>query len=186
MESAEFESSLFTELNRVLLHAAEVVESEERLDLAYEVLETVRFEQAHISWLDRLRNTASSVELRLAHSHLPMVQGEVRHLADPFVILDNATIQYLVNFEFVSAVSGLNELSQKSSSPDQVNWLNNVWFHDLADKNLTSTWYLVGDQVIDGTCRRTGFDSLDIETNSKVFTIPKRSIVASRTLVSNS
>lgn len=185
MESAEFESSLIAELNRVLFQAAEEVESEERLDLAYEVLETVRFEQAHVSWLDRLRNTSSPIELRLTHGQLPFVAGEVKHLADPFVILEHATIQYLVNFEFVSAVSGLNELSQKSSSPDQINWLNNVWFHDLADKNLTSTWYLVGDQVIDGTCRRAGFDSLDIETNSKVLTIPKRSIVASRTLVAS-
>ena len=183
MESAEFESSLFTELNRVLLQAAEEVEAEERLDLAYEVLETVRFEQAHISWLDRLRNTASSVELRLAHSHLPLAEGEVRHLADPFVILENAKTQYLVNFDFVSAVSGLSELSQNSAKPDAINWLDNVWFHDLSDKNLTSTWYLVGDQVVEGACRRTGFDSLDIETNSKVITIPKRSIVASRTLV---
>jgi hypothetical protein len=40
----------------------------------------------------------------------------------------------------------------------------------------------VGDQVIEGICRRTGFDSLDIETNSKVFTIPKRAIVVGQTL----
>ena len=183
MEAAEFEPSLMAELNRVLLQAAEEVECEERLDLAYEVLETVRFEQTHISWLDRLRNTSSSVELRVAHSHLPLAAGEVKHLADPFVILENATTQYLVNFDFVSAVAGLSELSQNSSKPDAINWLDNVWFHDLADRNITSTWYLAGDHVIDGACRRTGFDSLDIETNSKVFTIPKRSIVASRTLV---
>ncbi len=77
MENAEFESSLIVELNRVLLQAAEEVESEQRLDLAYEVLETVRFEQAHTSWLDRLRNTSSSVELRLTHTQLPFAFGEV-------------------------------------------------------------------------------------------------------------
>ena len=87
MESAEYESSLIGELNQVLLQAAEEVESEVRLDLAYEVLETVRFEQAHISWLDRLRNTTSTIEIRLAHTQLPIVVGQVRHLADPFLIL---------------------------------------------------------------------------------------------------
>lgn len=183
MESADFESSLITELNRVLLQAAEEVESEERLDLTYEVLETVRFEQAHISWLDRLRNTANSVELRLPHSHLPLVQGEVRHLAVPFLILENTTTQYLVNSDFVSAASGLSELSQNPTKLDAINWLDNVWFHDLTDQNISSTWYLVGDQVIEGACQRTGFDSLDIETNSKVVTIPKRSIVANRTFI---
>lgn len=185
MESAEFESLLISELNRVLLQAAQEVESEERLDLAYEVLETVRYEQAHVSWLDRLRNTSSPIEVRLAHGQLPNVVGEVRHLADPFVILENSTTQFLVNFDFVSAVSGLSELSQKAGAPDAINWLDNVWFHDLADQQLTSTWYLAGDQVVDGICRRTGFDYLDIEGNSKVFTIPKRSIVASRTVRSS-
>ena len=96
MESAEFEPTLFAELNRVLLQAAEEVESEARLDLAYEVLETIRYEQAHVSWLDRLRNTSSSIELRLTHGQLPFVVGEVQHLADPFLILENATTQFLV------------------------------------------------------------------------------------------
>lgn len=182
MESAEFESSLITELNRVLLQAAEEVESEERLDLAYEVLETVRYEQAHVSWLDRLRNTSSQIELRLAHGQLPIVVGEIKHLTDPFLILENETTQFLVNFDFVAAISGLSELSQKVGTPDSIIWLDNVWFHDLADQQLSSTWYLTGDQVVEGVCRRTGFDSVDIEGSSKVFTIPKRSIVASRTV----
>ena len=184
MESAEFEPTLFAELNRVLLQAAEEVESEARLDLAYEVLENIRYEQAHVSWLDRLRNTSSSIELRLTHGQLPFVVGEVQHLADPFLILENATTQFLVNFDFVAAISGLSKLSQKAGAPDVINWLDNVWFHDLADQQLSSTWHLAGDQVVEGICRRTGFDSLDIEGNSKVFTIPKRSIVASRTVKS--
>jgi hypothetical protein len=163
MESAEFEFSLIAELNRVLLQAAEEVESEERLDLAYEVLETVRYEQAHVSWLDRLRNTSSPIEIRLAHEQLPQVVGVVKHLADPFMIVESSTTQFLLNFDFVSAVSGLSELSQRSGAPDAINWLDNVWFHDLADQQLTSTWYLVGGQTVDGICRRTGFDSLDVE-----------------------
>jgi hypothetical protein len=182
MESAEFESSLIAELNRVLTQAAEEVESEERLDLAYEVLETVRFEQAHISWLDRLRNTSGTVEVRLAHSVLSLAVGEVRHLADAFMILENSSTQFLINFKFVMAISGLNELSQKNVRPDLVNWLDNVWFHDLTEHRSMSTWYLIGDQVIEGFCRRTGFDFLDIEANFKIFTIPKESIVACRTL----
>jgi hypothetical protein len=182
MESAEFETSLISELNCVLFQAAEEVASEERLDLAYEVLETVRFEQAHISWLDRLRNTSSPVELRLAHTQIPLAVGVMKHLADPFIILENSTTQFLVNFEYVVAISGLSDLSQNHLVPDAISSLDNVWFHDLADYKQTSTWYLSGDQMIEGLCLRTGFDSLDIEASSKVFTIPKRSVVACRTI----
>jgi hypothetical protein len=182
MESAEFETSLISELNRVLFQAAEEVASEERLDLAYEVLETVRFEQAHIAWLDRLRNTSTTVELRLAHAQLPLAVGEVRNLADPFIVLENLTTQFLINFEYIVAISGLSDLSQNHSAPDVVNFLDNVWFRELADRKQTSTWYLAGDQIVEGLCLRTGFDSLDIETSSKVFTIPKRSVVACQTI----
>lgn len=185
MENAEFESSLIAELNRVLLEATEEVESEQRLDLSYEVLETVRFEQAHTSWLDRLRNTRSSLELRLTHAQLPSVFGEVKHLADPFLILENGPSQYLVNLDCVYAIAGLSDRSQIVTKPDAINWLDNVWFHDLTDQKQVSTWYLHGDQVIEGVCVKSGFDSIDIETNSKVFTIPKRSIVSGRTLRSS-
>jgi hypothetical protein len=133
-------------------------------------------------WID---SEILPAQLRLAHAQLPLIVGEVRYLADPFMVLESLTSQFLVNFDFVSAISGLSELSQKSGAPDAINWLDNVWFHQLADQQLTSTWYLVGDQVIDGICRRTGFDSLDIEGSTKVFTIPKRSIVASRTVMSS-
>jgi hypothetical protein len=184
MDSAEFESALIGELNRVLLQAAEEVESEERLDLAYEVLETVRFEQSQISWLDRLRNTAGGLELRLAHAHLSQIAGEIRHLADQFMILENSSAQFLVNFDYVITAVGLSELSQNHSRSDVINWLDNVWFHDLVEHRVTSTWYLTGDEIIEGLCRRTGFDSLDVEVNSKVFTIPKKAIVANRTIKS--
>jgi len=180
MESAEFESSLVSELNQVLLQAADELASEERLDLTYEVLETVRFEQAHISWLDRLRNTSNSVELRLAHSSFPLVFGEVRSLTEPFIVMENSTTQLLINFEHVVAASGLSELSRNHSSPDAMSYLSSVWIRELIDQNQISTWYLVGDQVIEGFCLRIGFDSLDIESNSRTFTIPKRSVVAIR------
>lgn len=182
MENAEFESTLIVELNRVLLQAAEEVESEQRLDLAYEVLETVRFEQAHIYWLDRLRNTSGPVELRLTHTQLPLAIGEVKHIADPFLILENETAQFLINLNYVCAIASLSERSQTNTKPDVINWLDNVWFHDLADQKLLSTWYLQSDQVIEGACVRSGFDSIDIQTSAKTFTIPKRSIVSGRTL----
>jgi hypothetical protein len=180
MESAEFESSLVSELNQVLLQAAEEVASEERLDLTHEVLETVRFEQAHISWLDRLRNTSNSVELRLAHSGLTLVLGEVRGLTETFIVMEDLTTQLLINFDHVVAASGLSDLSRNHSSPDAISCLSSVWIRELIDQDQTSTWYLVGDQVIEGLCLRIGFDSLDIESNSRIFTIPKRSVVAIR------
>ena len=102
--------------------------------------------------------------------------------ADPFMILRNVSHQYFVNSNFVVAACGLNPLAKVVTSPDRINWLDNVWFHELADRRQLVTWYLAGDQIFDGYCLRTGFDAIDIETNSKVLTLPKQSVVAGRIL----
>lgn len=176
------ESLVLAELSRVLGQALDEVESEERLDLAYEVMETVRFEHSHISWLDRIRNTSSDMELHIAHTQIPLLSARLVNWADPFMILRNISHQYFVNSNFVVAACGLNPLAKVVTSPDRINWLDNVWFHELADRRQLVTWYLAGDQIFDGYCLRTGFDAIDIETNSKVLTLPKQSVVAGRIL----
>lgn len=179
-ESLELEPEVITELNRVLCLELDEVGAEQRLDLAYEVIETVRYEQAHISWLDRLRNTTAEIELQISHAQLPSVTGNLMHLADPFLIMRNSQAQFLINSEYVTGVTGLNQLAGVAQSLDTFNWLDNVWFHDLSDRRALGTWYLTGDCVVEGHCLRTGFDAIDVATTSKVITFPKRAIVSSR------
>lgn len=179
-ESLELEQPVITELNRVLCQELDEVGAEQRLDLAYEVTETVRYEQAHISWLDRLRNTTDDIELQISHTQMPSVTGKLMHLSDPFLILRNSQAQFLINSKYVTGVAGLNQLAGASQSLDAFNWLDNVWFHDLSDRRVLGTWYLKGDCVVEGYCLRTGFDAIDVATNSKVLTFPKHAIVSSR------
>jgi hypothetical protein len=176
------ESLVLAELHRVLGQALDEVASEQRLDLAYEVIETVRFEHSHISWLDRLRNTSTDIQLHLAHTQLPVMTAQLVNLADPFMVLRNHSHQFLVNANYVTAASGLSQLAKVITSSDRLNWLDNIWFHDLADRRQLVTWFLVGDQTVEGFCLRTGFDAIDIETNTKVLTLPKQSVVAGRML----
>lgn len=179
-ESLELEPQVITELNRVLCQELDEVGAEQRLDLAYEVIETVRYEQAQISWLDRLRNTTDEIEVQISHTQLPIVSGTLMHFCDPFLILKNSQAQFLINSEFISGVTGLNHLAGAAQSLETFNWLDNVWFHDLSDRRALGTWYLKGDCVVEGHCLRTGFDAIDVATTSKVFTFPKRAIVSSR------
>jgi hypothetical protein len=178
--SPEPQSRILDELNRVLCQELDEVNAEQRLDLAYEVIETVRFEQAHISWLDRLRNTTEDVDLQISHTQMPSVTGNLMHLSDPFLILRNSQAQFLINSAYVTGVSGLNQLAGVSQTQDTFNWLDNVWFHDLSDRRILGTWYLKGDHVVEGYCLRTGFDAIDVATNSKVLTFPKHAIISSR------
>ena len=180
IESQELEQPVITELNRVLGQALDEVGAEQRLDLAYEVTETVRYEQAHISWLDRLRNTTDDIELQISHTQMPSVTGNLIHISDPFLILSNSHAQFLINSKYVTGVAGLNQLAGASQSLDTFNWLDNVWFHDLSDRRALGTWYLKGDFVVEGYCLRTGFDAIDVATNSKVLTLPKNAIVCIR------
>ena len=184
-ENLEPESLVLAELNRVLFQELDEVGSEHRLDLAYEVMETVRYEQAHISWLDRLRNSTGDLEIQISNTKIPSVTGNLMHLSDPFLILRNSQAQFLINSNYVTGVRGLNQLAGAAQSLDKFNWLDNVWFHDLSDRRVRGTWYLMDDQVIEGYCLRTGYDAIDISTASKVQTIPKRAIVVSRIVTVN-
>lgn len=179
-ENLNPESLVLVELNRVLIQELDEVGSEQRLDLAYEVMETVRYEQAHISWLDRLRNTSGDLEIQISSTQIPAVTGNLMHLSDPFLILRNSQAQFLINSKYVTSVAGLNQLAGAAQSLEKFNWLDNVWFHDLSDRRVRGTWYLMDNQVIDGYCLRTGYDAIDIATSLKVFTFPKRAIIASR------
>ena len=173
-------SSVITELNRVLGQALDQVACEQRLDLAYEVMETVRFEHSHISWLDRLRNTSGQIEIRIPHTQLPVVQAKVSHLANPFLILSSSQYQYFVNSDYVTSVLELNVRAIVSINPEESNWLNNVWFHEISDRRALGTWYLNGNQSINGYCLRTGFDAIDIDSNGETFTLPMKAIIAGR------
>lgn len=179
-ENLKPELLVLVELNRVLIQELDEVGSEQRLDLAYEVMETVRYEQAHISWLDRLRNTTGELEIQISSAQIPVVTGNLMHLSDPFLILKNSQAQFLINLKFVTSVSGLNQLAGAAQSLEKFNWLDNVWFRDLSDRQVRGTWYLTDNQVIEGYCLRTGYDAIDIATSLKVLTFPKRAIVASR------
>jgi len=96
------------------------------------------------------------------------------------LIMRNSQAQFLINSEYVTGVTGLNQLAGAAQALDTFKWLDNFWFHDLSDRRALGIWYLKGDFVVEGYCLRTGFDAIDVATTSKVITFPKRAIVASR------
>ena len=179
-ENNEFESQLFNELSQVLGEAFSEVESETRLDLDYEVAETIRYEQGQISWRDRARNSDGELEIHIAHSELARVTGSLIHQSGDFLVVSSNLAQYLINSNSISAIQGLSGLAKLSSGPDSISWLENVWFHDLCDRIVEASWYLLGGTVIQGSCVRSGFDAIDVTTREKQITIPKSAIVVAR------
>jgi hypothetical protein len=179
-EFEEPDSILFNELRLVMGDAYADFMSESRLDMDYEVAETVRYEQGQISWRDRTRTSDCEIEVFLAHPELPRVTGSLASQSSDFLILKSHLFQYLVNSNFVSAVRGLHDLATINTQFDSVSWLENVWFHDLCDRIVEVNWYLVSGQVMQGHCIRSGFDAVDISGGDSTFTIPKSAIVAAR------
>ena len=179
------ESRLLTELHQVLSQALGDIESETRLDQDYEVAETVRFEQAQISWFDRLPEPGGELQLLIAHKALPAVSGELVHKSGDFLILATGNFHYLINSQYVTAITGLTNLSTRAGRMDSISWLENVWFHDLCDRRVIGNWFLAGSQVVTGECIRSGFDSLDISQNLGLMTVPKRQLVAASVSVTS-
>jgi hypothetical protein len=180
MEPEDSDSPLIGELCRVMSDAFDDVKSELRLDLDYEVAETVRYEQGQVSWLDRLPVNRSEIQVRLSHQGLTKVTGNLIHKSGEFIIVAAERFEYLVNCKYLVTISGLNSKATFSPQPNTLSWLENVWFHDLCDRQLFSSWYVDGGEVISGECLRSGFDAIDVKQRDEYVTIPKRSLVAAR------
>lgn len=179
-ENYDSESQLFQELSQVLGEAFLDVESESRLDLDYEVAETVRYEQGQVSWRDRARNSDTELEIYLSHPELPRLNGSLTHVSGDFIIVNSKPAQFLINSNSINAIAGLDDLATISTRPDSISWLENVWFHDLCDRIVDASWYLTGGQVVHGQCVRSGFDAIDVVCGGKVLTIPKVAIAAAK------
>ena len=180
LEDFDSESPLIGELRRVMSDAFDDVNSELRLDLDYEVAETVRYEQGQVSWLDRLPVNRAQIQVRLSHQGLATVTGNLIHKSGEFLIVAGEKYEYLVNNKYLVAISGLDSRATFSPQPNSLSWLENVWFHDLCDRRVFSSWYLDGGEVISGECLRSGFDAIDVRQRDDCVTIPKRSLVAAR------
>lgn len=180
MNAENSESRLISEFQQLLGEAFLEVEGESRLDVDYEVAETIRYEQGHVSWRDRARNSRAEIEIMVAHPGLPRVSGTLSHLSTDFLILKNDYEQYLINTSAISSIQGLSNLANLENRFDAISWLEGVWFHDLIDRCVPVTWYLIGGQTISGVCVRSGFDAIDIAERDTQFTIPKAAIVAAK------
>jgi hypothetical protein len=180
LEDFEPEPPIIGELRRVITDAFDEVKSESRLDLDYEVAETVRFEQGQVSWFDRLPLNRTQIQVRLSHQALSTVTGNLIHKSGEFLIVAGEKFEYLVNNKYLVGISGLDARATFSRQPNTISWLENVWFHDLCDRQVFGSWYLVGGEVVSGECLRSGFDAIDIRQREDCMTIPKRALVAAQ------
>lgn len=160
----------------VLSAAHEAIAGDERADLAAQVADTVRFDHAQVSWLDRVRVTGTPVDMTFDHALLALREVRVTHCCPDAVIATNDVHEFLVNPKHLTAVSGLSNLSRMSAH--RVHDCRRSWLFECVDVGYELAVFVRPQQVVRGTCSRVNFDSIDVSLRTGVLTIALQGLVA--------
>jgi hypothetical protein len=167
------------ELRTIIQLAGDRYHGEQRMDTANEVVDTVRFAQATMSWRERI-TPAAILEIHLAHDQLPVIKGHVLWATDWFLCLADERHEYLVNTRNVVMVSGLTSYAVPNAPSAVADQLDSIWLGGLLEDQLLATWYLASNQVLAGRCTRLGIDAVDVISGTASFTALLQQVVAVR------
>lgn len=168
--------------NEIVVAAHADYEQESRLEIAFEVCETLRYQQSQDPWVHRLQNQQTAIQLQLNHEQLACISGVVHWVSPTFLGIVAQRDEYLVAIDSILAIGGLSEQVNLAPMNFMALHMATVWFHALQDDGVDATWLLVGSKSVSGQCYRVGLDYCDVQTDAGVLTLPFRNIVAVRRL----
>jgi len=170
---------VLNEVQAVMDLAAAQYAVEQRLEVSYEVADTLRFAQAAMPWQDRL---SPNVQLRfsLASEQLPFVEGQVLWCAKQFLCVISGAHEYLVGFAHIRAVSGLPVQGMPMQANAFTDRMDGVWLAGILEEQSAASWFIGNDQVLSGYCQRVGLDAVDVACHSEHLTIMLNHLVAVR------
>ena len=166
------------EVASLLSAAHEVMQGETRADVNAEVTDTVRYDQAHVSWLERLAVAPQDVGMTFDHPELELVPMHVTHACDTSIIATHGHYEYFINPSYVTSISGLSSLSrthQPMRHKCRIAWLNQCMdFDDELDV------FIRPRLTIRGRIAVINRDSIDVLTRRAATTVPTEGCVAIR------
>jgi len=154
-------------------------EGEQRIDVANEVSDSVRFAQAAMPWRERISENAL-LKFHFAYEHLPAVEGQVLWMAAQFFCVTTQNYEYLINFDHVMSVSGLPTFGLAFQPSAITSQMDSVWLSGLFENQQSASWYLASDVVLVGSCTRLGLDAIDLRVDSDDITLMLKQLVAVR------
>ena len=171
---------LLDALDNVISQAHADLASEERMDLAQEVAETVRHEHLRVYWRDRMGDMRQDLTLHILHDAIQTISGSVAWVTQDFLELYAATGRYLISVDSVWAISGLSASATISSPSELDAQFASIWLHNLCDQQVAATWFVGQETILTGHCLRIGPDAIDIEHKGTVVSLLSKKLCAVR------
>lgn len=173
-------SELLDALENVISLAHEDLVSEAQMDLAQEVVETVRHEHMSVYWRDRVGDARTETTLHILHEAIPTISGSVSWVTPEYLELVSPNGIYLISVGWVWAISGLSSNATITDSGVLDAQLANTWLHDLSDQHIDATWFIGEEKIIVGKCMRIGPDAIDIQNQDRIMSLMSKKIGAIR------
>jgi hypothetical protein len=169
-----------TELPSVLNDVAELMAnahaelgSEARAEVLNELHDCVLFERRQIHWWERLAVTTQLVDLVL-HSGRRLSGLSCQHACEEFVIATDDRFRFVIRTATIQSVSGLSSRASNSEHRQLHCGLQTLSFAEQSRTVLQIE--LRSENFLRGNLGRLWRDSVDIETDSGITTVPFEAI----------
>ena len=179
-DSSEELPEVLQETEHILTAAHAEYEHESRLELAFEVAETIRHQELQQLWTQRASQTQVPLQMNLNHESLSVIVGHLLWVSGTFFGFADAGFEYMIRRDAVITVCTLPNSVNSGQNDVLAEQMPAIWLHALQDELVSVTWFAGKSMALTGRCVRVGADYCDLVTTSGVVTLPFTGLVAVR------
>jgi hypothetical protein len=171
---------LLSQVEQVVKSADSRLRSEMQIENDAQVLENIRYETAHASWLDRIPDSQTIVTVATSHPECESVSGTLTLANASCLVLVTGAARYLLVNSHLVWLTGLRSKAQVAKHSPLDPFALQLVLQDLQDQQNFDTWYLNGGKTLAGKLIRLFSDSVELEVASNLITLKLDQVVAVR------
>jgi hypothetical protein len=174
------DAELLSAVQYVVESANFKLHSELQLENAAEVLENIKYETAHTSWLDRLPSSGAGITVATLHPECESVTGKLLLANASIVALTTDTYRFLFCNSHIVWLAGLQSKSVAEKQNPLDSFALQLLLQDLLDQQNLDTWFINGGKTLTGRLVRIFSDSVELTIGEKPITLLIDQVVAVR------
>lgn len=171
------------ELQQILLAANRKMINESQVEDDAEIQETIKYEFAQTSWLDRLPTVGEALTVGTSHPELETVTGQLLFANESAIGLETINTRFLLLNAHITWVKGLRLKASYKRANSLDHYALRLVLSDFVEQQSLDTWYLTGSKSISGKLLRVFNDSVEIAFGEDRITLMLKQVVAVRSQI---
>jgi len=157
---------LLAQCEQIFTSASQKISGESQLELKAEVAESVKYELAQLSWLDRLAVGGPPVTLATTHPDCRIITGTIEQTSPSILVLATDSFRFLINPKHITWLQTTTERVSLANQQPLDQFALRLWLQQLCDSKAERHWFLTDGSAVVGRPVRLFADAVEVATNS--------------------